>query len=220
MLAEANNLLTTATDVGVDLTLENTVALSGNIDAITDVELYQLELDEGQGITLDVDTEESPGNNRFDSFLRVFDERGNELTFNDDGAQNSEEFTLDSYQGFIANRSGQYYVGISSTANQNYNPVDASHPNAFPSRFMGGTYNLTLELVEVVADTDPDSTIAEANPLAIDVDTQTTTLTSVITSDTDVNFYSLELAANTGVSLNLSSLDGDGSFDSYLRVFD
>lgn len=221
MLPEGNNLLAEATDIGAIAAADNLV-LNGSIDAVEDVDLYQFELDRGQGITLDVDrieSVESVENGSFDSYLRIFDDRGDELAFNDDSGINSAEFNLDSYLGFIANNTGQYYVGISSTQNQDYD-FDGENPHTFLGSFIPGEYDLTIELVDVVADEDPDSTIAEATALAVDTETQTAVAEEEIADRSDVDFYSLELAQGEGVHLNLNALGEDSNFDSYLRLFD
>ena len=220
MSSEPNNLISEVADSGVDFATEKSVTFSGTIDKVSDVDLYQFELDQGQGVTLDVDTVES-GNNQggFDSFLRVFDSLGNELTFNDDSAVDSAEFSLDPYTGFIANESGQYYVGISSTANQSYDPTNGEDVNEFADNFSGGDYDLTIELLDVVADEDPDSTISEATTIALDPQTQMAIIEEEIATEADVDFYRVELAAEEGVNLSVSAVE-DEEFNSYLRFFD
>ena len=218
MLPELDSLLAEATDAGAIATEEN-VVLNGSIDAIEDVDLYGFELEQGQGITLDVDAIATNADSSFDSFLRVFDAEGNEVAFNDDSTVEETGFTLDSYAGFIANNTGQYYVGISTTGNQNYSLIDGiSHSSS--GLFTPGEYNLTLELVDVVADDDADSTIAEATPLVVNADTQTGVAEEEINNRADVDFYSVELARGEGVYLNLSGVGEDSNFDSYLRFFD
>lgn len=221
MLPDGNNLLAEAIDIGA-IALEDSVVLNGSINTLEDIDLYQFELNRGQGITLDVDrieSTESSANNSFDSFLRIFDESGNELAFNDDSELDSAEFSLDSYAGFIANNTGQYFIGISSAGNQNYS-LNGANSSSFLGRFVPGEYDLTLNLVEVIADQDPDSTIAEATPLVIRPRTQTAVAEAEITDRSDVDFYRLELAEGEGVLLNLSGLGQDSNFDSYLRLFD
>lgn len=221
MLLEPNNIIAEATDTQIDFATEASVTVSGTIGTVSDVDLYQFQLDRGQGITLDVDTiATNSGIDGFDSFLRVFDRLGNELAFNDDSAADSGSFSLDSYAGFIANQPGEYYVGISSTGNQSYDPVDGENPERITGNFSSGDYDLTFELVDVVADADPDSTIAAATTVALNPATQTAIAIEEIETRTDVDFYHVAIAEGEGINLNLSAADDDSSFDAYLRLFD
>ena len=144
---------------------------SNRIEPIEDVDLYRVQLDAGEGLILDVDAAEllSPEESAssFDSFLRLFDADGNEIATNDDGFASGEEFSLDSYLAFTANSSGDYYVGVSSTANIGYNPVTGDDVDAGDGST--GDYSLDIEIIEVVTiDEDPDNTITEAIATGID----------------------------------------------------
>jgi len=221
MLLEPNNIIAEAIDTKVDFATEESVTVSGRIDAVSDIDLYQFQLDRGQGITLDVDTDAAEsGITGFDSYLRVCDGLGNELAINDDSGVDSATFSVDSYIGFIANQPGQYYVGISSTGNQSYEPISGENPNPVTGNFKTGDYDLTLELVDVTGDEDPDSTIAEAIALELALETPIAIATGEIEARSDVDFYRVDLAEGEGVNLNLSAVDEDSGFDSYLRLFD
>ena len=220
MLPEPNNSIAEATPSGVNSSTETSVTVSDRVDNLADVDLYQFQLERGQGITLDVTTVSSDGREaNFDSFLRIFDRDGIELAHNDDTTIETSEFSLDSYAGFIANSTGDYYVGISSTGNQSYDPIDTSDLELNAGNFSGGDYELTFSLVDVVADTDADNTLTEAiatdvslqNPIAID---------STIDVESDVDLYRLELPEATGINLSLRATGDDASLDAYLRLFD
>ena len=211
-MLEPNNLISEASDNGVSFSGMPSSTVSGTIDSVKDIDLYQLQLDRGQGITLDLDTVTNNPTTAFDSYLRVFDSKGNELAFNDDEANASEDFSVDSFLGFIANQEGEYYVGVSSIANSSYNPINGENVNPIQDDFIAGDYDLTLELVEVIADEDKDNTITEAIAITLDNPTSGT-----IDTINDVDLYQFTLAAAEGINLNLKSGNG---LDSFLRVFD
>lgn len=219
MVTEPNNLISEATDSGVSSAENQSVTFSGRIDTVSDIDLYGFELNEGEGITLDIDTVNAANNTaNFDSYLRVFDADGQELAFNDDYSLDSEEFSLDSYIGFIANSTGKYYVGVSSFANQNYDPVDGNNVNQSRATFIAGDYDLTLDIVEVVADDDPDNTIAEATNTEIGNEIRDTVIDAEIETEADVDLYRFELSQGEGIEINV--LADNSELDSYLRLFD
>ena len=218
MLDELNNSISQATNIalGEDSDL---VTLSSSIDTVSDIDLYRLELEAGQGITFDIDTPSAPNNTaNFDSLLRIFDADGNELAVNDDYSLPSEEFSLDSYLGFIANATEEYYVGVSSFANQNYNPLNGVKGERVENNFVAGEYDLTLEMVEVVADDDPDNTLVEAIDSTVDSVTSSRAIAGEIETESDVDLYRLELAEGQGIEIE--ALADNSELDSYLRLFD
>ena len=221
MVSEPNNLISAATNSGISSTAGESASFSSDIDKLTDIDLYQFQLDQGQGITLDIDTINAANNTaNFDSFLRLFDSQGNELTVNDDYAEESVEFGLDSYIGFIANTTGDYYVGVSSVANQQYDPLNGTDLNPFAENFIPGNYELTLNVVDVIADEDQDNTISEARNTEIAQDNQSSTLvTNEIETKADADLYRFQLGQGKGVQLNLNATE-NSELDSYLRLFD
>ena len=220
MKLEPNNIITEAIDSKISSTLEQSVTVSGSIDLLSDVDLYKFQLDRGQGITLDIDTlnaENDAGN--FDSYLRVFDRDGNQLAFNDDFSLESEDFSLDSYIGFIANETGEYYVGVSSIANTIYNPINGDSPDLLRNSFIPGDYDLSLNIVEVIADEDVDNTITEA--IAISANANGKSLTDgAIELESDADIFKVELAEGEGLKLRVNAKTIDSKLDSYLRIFD
>ncbi|MCC0179023.1 PPC domain-containing protein [Waterburya agarophytonicola K14] len=220
MELEPNNIITEAIATNVSSTLEQTLTVSGSVDLLSDVDLYKFQLDRGQGITLDIDTVNADNDRaNFDSYLRVFDGNGNQLAFNDDFSLESEDFSVDSYIGFIANETGEYYVGVSSIANTIYNPVNGDSPDLLRNSFIPGDYNLSFNLVEVIADEDVDNTISEA--IAINIDDSGSSLTdSAIELESDADIFKVELAQGEGIKLRVNAKAIDSELDSYLRVFD
>ena len=216
-MSEPNNLITEATDSGIGALGELNTVVAGTINSGLDIDLYKFGLNEGQGITLDLDTPDAANDTaNFDSYLRVFDTEGNELAFNDNFTLESEEFSLDSYIGFIANQTGDYYVGVSSAVNNSYNPVNGDNVNQFQANFVGGDYELAFDIVEVVADEDVDNTIGEAiafNPDSAVVDGE-------IEAESDVDVFQIAVGEGEGIKLKVNARAIDSNLDSYLRVFD
>lgn len=221
MVLEPNNLISEASDTGISYDGETSVTFSSSIDTISDIDLYRFELEQGQGITLDIDTINlTQDSTKFDSYLRVFDANGNELSSNDDSFGQLEASNLDSYLGFIANATGQYYVGVSDTANREYNPIQIEDLSLLEDdNFAPGNYDLSLNIVPVESDTDPDNTISEAIALSIDND-RTGVVRKKIATKSDVDLYEIEIGEAKGVKLNIDTQRNNSDLDSYLRVFD
>ena len=215
MESEPNNIISDAVDSNISSTAEQKTIVSGSIDLRSDIDLYKFQLKEGLGITIDLDTVNADDNTpNFDSYLRVFDEDGNELTFNDDFSLESEEFSPDSYIGFIANKTGNYYVGVSSVSNSDYNAINGDNINQSQDNFVPGDYELDFNIVEVVADKDDNNTISEA----IIVDSLDE-IDNKIDPKSDVDIFRVEIGAGEGIKVRVDA-NIDSQLDSYLRIFD
>ncbi|NEP20047.1 MAG: D-alanyl-D-alanine carboxypeptidase, partial [Leptolyngbya sp. SIO4C1] len=168
---EGNDTLPEANALG--LSSDNpVVSLSGAVnegflDLGEDVDFYSFNLEAGQTVSLDINTEEiRPETLNFrpvvfpafedilqkpDTELRLFDEEGNELAANSDGAAPGEDFSRDPYLEFTASEAGTYYIGVSALGNRNYDPnVEGSGSGwTFPEvGVFFGDYDLTATLVE------------------------------------------------------------------------
>ena len=223
MRLEPNNILTDAIDSSVGFSEKRTATFESSIENKSDVDLYQFQLNKGQGITIDIDTVSSlKSNDNFDSYLRIFNADGQELALNDDFSLESEAFSLDSYLGFIANATGEYYVGISDTTATEYNPLEAidNDVNLLSRNFVEAKYTIDFDIVEIESDVDPDNTIAEATALSIDRQTKNAVLNGEIQTELDVDLYEIELGEAEGIELNIEAQTNDSELDSYLRIFD
>ena len=71
----------------------------------------------------------------------------------------------DSNLAFVPETPGEYYVGVGTSGNFDYDPINGrtnfSSDNVSPFTTTG-SYELILSSVAVVGDRDPDNTIAEA----------------------------------------------------------
>ncbi|MEO1396045.1 MAG: amidase family protein [Cyanobacteria bacterium J06634_5] len=157
----------------LSLSVDNpSVSISGLIgesfsDLPEDVDFFSFNLEAGQTVGLDIDTEEIlPNTINFrqvvypalaeilqkpDTELRLFDADGNELATNRDGAAPGEDFSRDPYLEFTAEAAGTYYVGVSQLGNRNYDPFVSRTGSGWTFPEVGinnGFYDLTATLTE------------------------------------------------------------------------
>ena len=122
-----------------------------------DVDLFRVELDAGQWITIDIDASEL--SSTLDSVVRVFDSAGAPVTVLDDQGvpqpvesddniapgesttvQNVISINRDSFLTFTAPAGGVYYIGVSAYDNNEYDPTldpaaDAKRRAGVPGRY-------------------------------------------------------------------------------------
>ncbi|MBE9213826.1 pre-peptidase C-terminal domain-containing protein [Plectonema cf. radiosum LEGE 06105] len=123
--------------------LSSQIGNNPDVPPSDDVDIYELQLDAGDRLTIDIDSAEFASG--LDPILRLFDSAGNELAVSDDNPAPGEPFTLDSFIDFFATATDNYYVGVSSFANFSYNPFIAG--SGFGSST--GTYDIDIT-VEVI----------------------------------------------------------------------
>ena len=136
------------------------------VDLPEDVDFYSFDLEAGQTVSLDIDTEESlvdsvinfravvyPALSEVlqqpDTELRLFDAEGNELAANNDGAAPGEDFSRDPFIEYTASEAGTYYLGVSQLGNRNYDPFTARSGSGWTFPEVGvfnGFYELTATL--------------------------------------------------------------------------
>jgi Ca2+-binding RTX toxin-like protein len=123
MAVEPNNTISTATASGVSSGGTRSTTVSSNLNPASDVDVFQLEANQGDTITFNIAANQLSGG-LGDSILRVFDINGNQLAVNDDSQAPGEIFSLDSYIEVTANATGQFFVGVSSFSNFNYDVIN------------------------------------------------------------------------------------------------
>ena len=215
MSVEPNNTILEANDSRVNSDNERSVIIDSSIDLTSDVDLYRFPINEGEGITFDIDADELDSG--LDPVLRLFDADGNEIGKSDDRPAPGEIFSLDSYLTFIARDTGIYYVGVSSVDNVNYDPNSNSNVTDGSTT---GDYQLAIDLVEVVPEDDPDDTIAEATATGLDTPETSASFTNKIDVGRDIDLYQLQLDAGDGLILDIDAAELGFSLDSQLRLFD
>ena len=129
-----------------------------------DVDMFAITVAAGMAITVDVDAGNLPVRSTLNSFARVFDVAGRQLTNNDDfgGSQ-------DSYLVFVAPVAGTYYVGLSASRNSSYNPLTAGSGTAGTTT---GAYAVTFTvalpmLAADIIDVTPDPRTTAVASIAI-----------------------------------------------------
>ena len=218
MSIEPNDIISDANDSNVSSDGTRSTTINGSIDPANDVDLYSLQVNSGDGIILDVDS--AILSSGLDPILRLFDSSGNELAVSDDDAAPGEDFSVDPYLTFVANTTGDYYVGVSSFSNFEYDPFDSSN-SGNNSGGSNGDYELNIDLVEVEPDDDPDNTIAEAIDTNISSSGQdSTVIQDSISPQGDADVYKFQLDEGDVVSLNINASDLDTGLDPILRLFD
>ena len=130
----------------------NEIGDNPNVSPSADVDFYELELDAGDRIIIDIDADEL--GSTLDPILRLFDSAGNELALSDDNPAPGELASLDSFIDFLALETDNYYVGVSSFANSNYDPFIVGSGSG--SGLSSGTYDIdiTVSPDEAIVGTD------------------------------------------------------------------
>ncbi|MEH2114685.1 calcium-binding protein [Nostoc sp.] len=110
-----------------------------SLNVPTDVDLVKFTVSAGQQVGFDVD---SRNGSNLNTYLRVFNSSGTQLTANNDGAAPGETSSQFSYLAYTFTQAGTYYVGVSLNPNSNYNAVTGLGDVAGSGAT--GDYRLTL----------------------------------------------------------------------------
>ena len=215
MSVEPDNNLQKANDSGVSSSGKRSFTTNATIDS-DDVDLYRFQADVGDEIVLDLDAGELGSN--LDSELRLFARSGKELGSNDDLPAPGERQGLDSFIAFIPNKSDEYYVGVSSTSNSDYDPIN--DPANEPSRNTSEEYQLNISFAEEVSGLDADNTINEAIALELNEPGDTQTIDDAIELEQDIDLYRLQLEVGEGATFDIDASELGSTLDSRLRLFD
>ncbi|QDT92372.1 hypothetical protein Pan161_40390 [Gimesia algae] len=155
---EAGDTLLTAVDTELNSGTPETKVYQGIIgnnlsliDPLNDVDMFKVYLEDGDTVRVDVDA--SQYRTYLDSTLRLFDADGNQLVTSDLNAAPDEyifdeTIFYDSYLTYTAEGAGFYYIGLSSYANDVYDPeeTETTSPGVFPSEV--GSYDLTISVLD------------------------------------------------------------------------
>jgi hypothetical protein len=179
----------------------------------SDVDMYSFTVAAGQKIDFDLDR--TSGN--LDSYIRLFNSSGTELTYNDDAAAPGETLGTDSYLQYTFPSAGTYYMGVSSYENRSYNPVTGTGDNGSSTT---GSYTLTLTNVLMP---DPNDQISEAIMTSVG-STVSGEISSAGSSPDpgldagDVDMYGFTVSAGQKVCFDIDRPSGS-TLDSYIRLF-
>ena len=186
--ADANGLMSGATEVNVGsdrapFTAQGHIGKDGNQTvAIADVDMFTVYAPDMGQLLIDIDTPYDNGS-YVDSYVRVFDDRGRQLSFNDNAlAKNAQgqsvEFadgdrtyrspndastfsghTSDSFVAVQVEAGQAYTVAVSGKSNASYNPNSLNNRSESPVDF--GRYDLAIAF----ASRDQNGTIDQAQTL-------------------------------------------------------
>ncbi|AFZ51399.1 Ig-like domain-containing protein [Dactylococcopsis salina] len=193
---------------------------NATFQANKDVDLYQVQLQQGETITIDIDTE---ANSPLNLILQVFNANGGQVPqgFNNSGtAPDERDNNADPYLEFTAPFSGAYYVGISDEPNDLYTPFIAESGVA-----AGATGAYQIEISQNIAaedaapETNPNDTLDTATLITLGDQVQSTIgnradFVTVPGLDVDIYFVSLNKGQEISISLNSTS-----RLDPVLRFF-
>src|SRR5438094_247516 len=172
------------------------------VDSPTDVDMFSVTVAAGQTVGIDID---DPAGSSLNSWIRVFDAYGAELAFNNDGRGPGEGFSGESYLEYRFALAGTYYLGVSGAFNSGYDPVTGTGD----ATGSAGPYTLVL------TGGDPDDTLSEA----VAIGTAETRTGLEVDSPTDVDMFSVTVAAGQTVGIDIDEPAG-GSLNSWIRLFD
>lgn len=114
-------------------------------DAGDDVDMIRIDVEAGSNVTVRVDA--ATQGSSLDSYLRVFDSLGNVVTNAFGNPVQNDDFggTTDSQVSFTATETGAYYIGVTGSGNQNYNPSVEGTANTSGTT---GTYTLNITVLK------------------------------------------------------------------------
>ena len=162
---EANDTIPTAFVTGLSaaqptFSISAEIAAHGEgleaVDTSEDIDLYAVDLQAGDTISVDVDAIEYEITGlivpqRLDSVLRLFNADGDELLTADNVAAPDEADTAngDAYLTFTAETAGTYYVGVGQLGNTTYDPFTSGSGSGIVNPAAGintGAYSLDINL--------------------------------------------------------------------------
>jgi uncharacterized delta-60 repeat protein len=192
----AGSSISTAKSVTIGSTTSETIGTS------TDIDVYKITVTAGETISFNLNDSGS-----FDSYLRIFNSSGTQITFNDNGAAPGETLGTSSYISYTFTSGGTYYVGVSGHGNSTYNVVTGGGTTS------GSTGLYSLIITYTTPTGDPDDQISEAHFLSAGE-----IATDSISNSTDVDMYYVNVPAGATFNFDIDQTSGS-SLDSYLRLF-
>jgi uncharacterized delta-60 repeat protein len=116
-------------------------SVSGSLASDVDVNLYRIVIGASETISFDLD---AASGSSIDSYLRLFDAKGNQLAFNDNAAAPGEGAGIDSYLKYHFSKTGTYYLAVSDHLNTGYSATSGTQDIGGGTK---GKYSLTIKLV-------------------------------------------------------------------------
>ena len=175
LAAESNDIIDDANLIELDR--EAPVTVSGEIgdnatsvllSAEDDVDLFAVELEEGDFLLADINADRIGSD--LDAVLSIFDINGELLAQNDDNSFEDEDgeiiTELDPFTQLVAPVDGTYYIGVSSFENLEYDPTFAASSRGNGESI--GFYDLVLSFGEEIPIDEVDDEISNDDIIPID----------------------------------------------------
>lgn len=143
-------------------------SVDGVIDNDVDVDMFRLELRNGQSVAFDIDTAQN-GPGGLGSYLTLFDANGNVVATNNDGAAPGESLGFDAYLQLSVAVGGPYYLAVSNYGNTSFSPITGSGDTS-GSMYATGAYRLTISEVLQNAVTSSSGSTSNADQAAPMID--------------------------------------------------
>ncbi|PNW35707.1 UNVERIFIED_CONTAM: hypothetical protein BEN50_02215 [Euhalothece sp. KZN 001] len=138
----SNDTLENSIEVDLESNLFSRDGFIGdNTNTTGDVDLYQVNLQATDQITINADT--TTFNSDLDGFLRLFDSNGQEIVADDDSGNFS-----DPELSFTASEDDTYYIGLSAFANRDYDPLTETDRIAGTT----GEYSIRIERTTAIVE--------------------------------------------------------------------
>jgi len=189
---------------------------SASITPDIDVDMFSFAVSAGQVIAFDIDTiQNGPGG--LGSYLRLFNNAGTQLAFNNDGVAPGETLGFDAYFQYTFTTAGIYYLGVSNNNNVLYNSVNGNGDTA-GGFYSVGAYQLIVQSV-LSNPIDPDDALSEAQVLGA-ISTTPVISNDNINPDTDVDMYRFTVTTGQVIDFDIDTVqNGPGGLGSYIRLF-
>ncbi|MEO1997073.1 MAG: DVUA0089 family protein, partial [Planctomycetaceae bacterium] len=171
---------------------------AGDLDT-NDVDMYAIDVAAGEVLT--AHTGPSDNSRELDTVLRLFDDAGREIAFNDDAGSGS----LFSRLVHTVEDAGRYYLGVSAYTNENYDPLTADHAVVAA----GGRYAVDVRLRDELHDSQQLEFAAD----------MTVSISGSIDESFDTDIYRLTIP-ETGMYTFRQDAALDSGLDSLLHIFD
>ncbi len=193
------------------------LVLNNSIDTDIDVDIYKFTVTNGQVVDFDIDTViNGPGG--LNSYLRLFDGNGQQLSFNNDAAAPGENVAgIDAFMRHTFTFGGTYFIAVSNSNNFTFDPTSGGGDTAGGQNSIG-SYQLTIQTA-AAAPADADDTFTESSSLGA-ISTVGITVNGNIGPDTDVDMMRFTVTAGQTVDFDIDTTqNGPGGLGSYLRLF-
>jgi probable HAF family extracellular repeat protein/autotransporter-associated beta strand protein len=145
--AEGDTLATALTVTLGSTTFIRAATIGDGAYGSGDVDLYSVSLDAGTKLTAEVYARRLTPTSSLDSYLRLFNDAGQQLTYDDDSA-GSNDSRISQY---TIPTTGVYYLGVSAYGNRGYDPTVATGRTSSST----GPYELHVTTVVPVTNTAP-----------------------------------------------------------------